>query len=114
MRFNNTTLVIKLGGGEFRVGLGLGWGKGLVTSRKRSLGQGNAFTTVYHSVHRASQHASDVRGFYLQEGSASREVCIQGVCLGGVCIQRGVHPGVGQTPQSTYMYLCNFILRRSC
>ena len=59
----------------------------IITAPKRSLGQGNVFTSVCHSVQ---------RGVCIQRGSASRGisirgVCIQGVCIGGVCIPEAVY-----------------------
>ena len=85
---------------------------------KRSLGQGNVFTSVCHSVHRRGDgfpacitgHMTGIQGggwfpactsiqgegFASRGGSASRR---QGVCIWGirgVCIQeRGLHPGRG-------------------
>ena len=53
----------------------------LVTARKRSLGQGNIFTPVCHSVHRGRGHA------WLLLGG------MRGCSLGGMhgCSQGGVH-----------------------
>ena len=45
-------------------------------TRKRSLGQGNVFTPVCHSVHRGDLHPG-------------------GSTFKGVCIQGGLHPGEG-------------------
>ena len=59
----------------------------IFTARKRSLGQGNVFTPVCHSVHRGSL-------------SGGGEVCPGGLCLGGspaggrVSVQGGLCPGV--------------------
>ena len=74
----------------------------IVTARKRSLGQGNVFTRVCHSVHRG--RGSAWRG----GGSASSGGCIQGDCLQrgrlGVWLQGGLHlgesasRGVGRSP----------------
>ena len=52
----------------------------IFTARKRSLGQGNVFILVCHSVHRGSlsQHASQVAW---QGGSVPRRVSVQG----GLC-----------------------------
>ena len=61
----------------------------IITARKRSLGQGNVFTLVCHSVH---------GGGLPPGGLHLRGVCLQGVCIWGVCIQ-----GVGQTPPSHTM-----------
>ena len=59
----------------------------IFTSCKRSLGQGNVFTPVCHSVHR--------------ESSLSRGVSVRGICLGGLC-PRGVSvwgvSDLGDTP----------------
>ena len=54
----------------------------LITAHKRSLGQGNVFTPVCHSVHRG-------KGDWLPSmHHMTRGVCIQGVsCIGGL------HPG---------------------
>ena len=58
-----------------------------VTARKRSLGQGNVFTRVCHFLHGegglhpgGGMHPGG--GICIQEGgSASRGVCLQGVCI---------------------------------
>ena len=50
------------------------WNISFITARKRSLGQGNIFTLVFHSVHRGvlSQHALQVVSQHaLQEGAWS-------------------------------------------
>ena len=66
-----------------------------VTARKRSLGQGNVFTPVCHSVHRG---VCIWEGQHL-EGSASRGVCIWrvlhpgGLHLGAWSASGGLHPG---------------------
>ena len=69
----------------------------IITARKRSLGQGNIFTSVRHSVQRgegvASQHGSQVTwpGGLHPGGSASgRGVCIWRSTAGGICIQGGL------------------------
>ena len=56
----------------------------IVTARKRSLGQGNVFTPVCHSVHRGGHcpsmhHRSHGRGVSVQGGSLSRRVSVWGV-----------------------------------
>ena len=60
-----------------------------ITARKRSLGQGNIFTPVCHSVHRGvlSQHALQVVSPHALQGSAI-PTCIAGgipACLAGRC-----------------------------
>ena len=64
----------------------------VITARKRSLGQGNIFTPVCHSVHRGwvvSQHALQVVSQHaLQQG---------GLLLGG-CLVRGVGVPGGDPP----------------
>ena len=60
-----------------------------VTARKRSLGQGNMFTPVYHSVHRGGCLVLGgclVPGGYLVQG---------GVWSWGGCLVPGVVPGPG-------------------
>ena len=57
-----------------------------ITARKRSLGQGNVFTPVYHSVHRGGwlpsmHHRSHDRG---EEGQPPRGSPFRGVCIQGV------------------------------
>ena len=86
-----------------------------VTARKRSLGQGNVFTRVCHSVHggwglhsggsasgrSASRGDLHQGGLYPGGGSASRRgICIQegggSSSRRGVCIHEGdLHPGGG-------------------
>ena len=56
-----------------------------ITARKRSLGQGNVFTPVYHSVHRGGwlpsmHHRSHDRG---EEGQPPRGSPFRGVCIQG-------------------------------
>ena len=82
----------------------------IFTTRKQSLGQGNVFTPVCHSVHREGwfprmHHRSHDQGDLHPEG-----VCIQGGLHPGWSASRGsafrgaLHPGglypgeVGQTP----------------
>ena len=72
----------------------------IITARKRSLGQGNVFTSVRHSVHggwTASRVVCIQRGLHTG-GSASRGVCIQCLHPRGVCLQGWV----GQTPQELW------------
>ena len=76
----------------------------IFTAHKRSLGQGNVFRPVCHSVHRG--------GFCIGEGGLPTGESASGVCLqgwemgsasgrvspgmgGGVCLQWGLPPGVG-------------------
>ena len=59
----------------------------LITDFNRSLGQGNIFTSVCHSVHRG--------GGWLPSRSHDQEVSIQGVSLQGGSASRGV----GRLPQ---------------
>ena len=69
----------------------------MLTCFQRSLGQGNIFTSVCHSVHRGVGFPACITGHMTRRSlhlgrSASREICIQG----GVCIQgRDLHPGRG-------------------
>ena len=59
-----------------------------ITARKRSLGQGNVFTPVCHSVHRGrvSVWVISVQGGLCPGGSLSRWVSVQeDLCLGGLC-----------------------------
>ena len=70
--------------------------KGPFTSHKQSLGQGNVFTHVCHSVHNFPACIT---------GPMTRRLCIQGwVCMQGVCTQResasrgSLHPRVGLHP----------------
>ena len=64
----------------------------MFTARKRSLGQGNVFTPVCHSVHRGGVY---IGGSCIREGVCIGEwICIQeGLHSGGVCMQ-----GVGRPP----------------
>ena len=75
----------------------------VITVRKRSLGQGNVFTPVCHSVHMGgslSYHASQVTW---QEGSLSRGVTVQR----GVSVQEGLCPeGVSVQGVSVQGSLC--------
>ena len=58
----------------------------LVTACKRSLGQGNVFTLVCHSVHRWVGFPACITGHM------TRGVCIGGgSAFGGVCLQGGLH-----------------------
>ena len=58
----------------------------IITARKRSLGQGNIFTSVGHSV-----GGGGSGGFQACiTGHMTRGVLPRGVCIGGVCIQEGV------------------------
>ena len=76
----------------------------IITTRKRSLGQGNVFTPVCHSVHKGvslSQHASQVTwqvGLYpegsLSRGHLSRLISVQGVSVQGVLCPEGLCLGV--------------------
>ena len=69
----------------------------MLTCFQRSLGQGNIFTSVCHSVHRGVGFPACITGHMTRRSlhlgrSASGEICIQG----GVCIQgRDLHPGRG-------------------
>ena len=65
----------------------------LFTARKRSLGQGDVFTPVCHSVHGGrgvSQHAMDkgVSQHAMGRGGVSASGSLGGVCL---LVRRGVH-----------------------
>ena len=52
----------------------------IFTARKRSLGQGNVFTPVCHSINRGVGFPACITGHMTSGGSASREwVCIQRV-----------------------------------
>ena len=53
--------------------------KCIFTARKRSLGQGNVFTPVFHSVHKG--------------WGAGFPPCITGHMTMGVCLKGGVYPG---------------------
>ena len=66
----------------------------IFTARKRSLGQGNVFKLVCHSVHR------DGGGFpACITGHMTRAVCLQGVCIEGGLYLGGLPPGgLGRTP----------------
>ena len=77
----------------------------LITARKRSLGQGNIFTPVCHSVHRGvlSQHALQVVSQHALQGELSQhalQVASQhalqggGLLLGGCLIWEGLLLGV--------------------
>ena len=67
----------------------------IFTTRKRSLGQGNIFISICHSVPGwgggfptcITGHMT--RGVCIQEVCISGLVCFQGVCIQGVCIQGG-------------------------
>ena len=101
--------------------------RSFITARKRSLGEGNIFTSVCHSFcpqeeELAYQYASQVTGpgVSASRGSASREglppggfasggSASKGDCLWDVCIQGGMHlgglpPGGEQTPLDTMRY----------
>ena len=52
----------------------------VITARKRSLGQGNVFTRMCHSVHRGRRSALGGSTF---RAPASRGVCLQGVWIQG-------------------------------
>ena len=87
----------------------------LVIGRKRSLGQGNVFTHVCHSVHGrgdwlpSMHHRShDHLGVHLEGGLPTGGVCIQGLCIWrSICIQGDLHREgsacrvVGHTPLPT-------------
>ena len=51
----------------------------IFTASKRSLGQGNVFTPVCHSIHGGTLHPGE---------SASKGVCIKGVCIQGQSASR--------------------------
>ena len=81
----------------------------VITAHKRSLGQGNVFTPVYHSVQGArgwltsAHHRSlDRGGFCIQGGlhpgilGGGVSAC-RAVCLWGYVHPEGVHRGGGQT-----------------
>ena len=65
-----------------------------VTARKRSLGQGNVFTPVCHSVHRGVSipacTTGRMTGGSLSRGSLSRGVSVQGGLCPGGSLSRGV------------------------
>ena len=71
----------------------------MFTARQQSLGQGNAFTPVCHSVHGVgggfqaciTGHMTSIQG-----RSASRWVCKEGVCLQGGL---GRHPSLFPPPE---------------
>ena len=74
----------------------------VITARKRSLGQGNVFTLVCHSVHNGgslSYHASQVtwQGVFVQglsvQGSLSRGSLSRGSLSRRVSVQGGICPG---------------------
>ena len=74
-----------------------------ITARKRSLGQGNVFTLVCHSVHGGvslSQHASQVTcqgGLCPEEG----DLCPGALCLRGcLCLRVSVQGGVSVQGES--------------
>ena len=89
------------------------WGEGawlLFSARKRSLGQGNFFTHVCHSVHWGvgfpacitgqMTRGVCIQGVLHQGGSASRGVCKPGgICIQGFCIGGSASRGIGQTPK---------------
>ena len=91
----------------------------LITTRKRSLGQGNVFTPMCHSVHRVRSPSggSESRrsasggvvlypGGSTSRGSESGGVCIRGggSVSRGVYIQGGLHPGgLSRLPPSDTM-----------
>ena len=64
----------------------------LITARKRSLGQGNIFTSVCHSVHRGGGRAWLLQGgraWLLRRGGACVLGCSGGACMvarGGACV----------------------------
>ena len=60
----------------------------IFTARKRSLGQGNIFTPVCHSVHRGGVRG---RGVCVARGHA----CPRGACMPGVCVWPGGHAWLG-------------------
>ena len=73
----------------------------VITARKRSLGQGNIFTPVYHSVHRGmvSQHALQVVSQHaLQQGGA----CSQGGAWSGGAQSEGCLVWRGLLPEGTW------------
>ena len=61
-----------------------------ITARKRSLGQGNVFTPVCHSVHQGVSvpacTTGHMTGGSLSRGSLSRGVSVQGVSVLGVSV----------------------------
>ena len=61
----------------------------VITARKRSLGQGNIFTPVCHSVHGGGGRGACVAGGRVWLGGA----CVaRGACMaGGVCVAGGMH-----------------------
>ena len=59
----------------------------IFTTRKRSLGQGNIFTNICHSV---------------PGWGGGFPTCITGHMTRGVCIQEGLHLGVGLLPGSLH------------
>ena len=77
----------------------------IITVRKRSLGQGNVFTPVYHSVHQGGRWVGFptcitghmTRGSASQGGSASRG--LGGLHQGELQHPGGLHPvGLGRPP----------------
>ena len=60
----------------------------IITAPKRSLGQGNVFTSVCHSVHRGSAS----RGGLHPGGSPSGGSASRGFALGGSASRGGLHP----------------------
>ena len=54
----------------------------LVTARKQSLGQGNVFRNVCHSVHKVILPLGGLPpGVCIQGGLSPGEVCVQGRCV---------------------------------
>ena len=89
----------------------------VITAHKRSLGQGNVFTPVCHSVQGArgwltsAHHRSLDRGGGVlhPRGSASRDLGGRGVCMQGglplgICASRGCASGGGGRPSPTGYY----------
>ena len=59
----------------------------IFTARKISLGQGNVFTPVCHSVQRGGVSVPACITGQMTEGSLSREVSVQGVSVQGVSVR---------------------------
>ena len=62
---------------------------GVFTARKRSLGQGNIFTPVCHSVHRGGMHGCSGGGACVVAPGGACVVLFGGVCMvlfGGACM----------------------------
>ena len=57
--------------------------KRIITARKRSLGQGNVFTPVSHSVHRAGGRAWQGVGMHGRRGMHDRGCAWQGAFVAG-------------------------------